>query len=165
MASQKSATDRGRIIGMVLMGCDLEIAAHTVGWSEQRLKKECDKNPQFAADLALREGSVELHHMKNVHKAGEDVKHWRASTWWLTRKSAERRERRLGRSIALDDLHVWVEEIIDTIWAEVTSAEDRDRLTLRLLQMLDRMDQEHTIEIAGRKEFEEVYGEASTSKS
>jgi hypothetical protein len=163
MKPEQAAKERGKILGMVIMGCDLEIAAHIVGWTTQQLEQERENNPEFAADLALREGSVELHHMKNVHKAGEDVKNWRASAWWIARKSAERREQRLGRSISLDDLHLWVEGIIEAIWTEVKSAEDRDRVMFHIFKLLDARDQEAAVEIAGRKEFDEAYGKTSTA--
>ena len=45
---------------------------------------------EFVANVRRAEASVELSHMRNVQQAAKDKKDWRASVWWLERRSPER---------------------------------------------------------------------------
>jgi hypothetical protein len=165
MNPETGALERGKILGMLFMGCDLEIAAQTVGWTEERLHEECKINIDFASEVALTQGKVELHHMRNVHKAGEDVKNWRASAWWLARRSAERRERKKDFAVTMEDLCLWIENIVEIAWAEVKAEEDRDRFTTRLLAVLNAQDRATAAAIVGKEDFDQVFGNASTTKA
>jgi hypothetical protein len=140
MTPEEAAMEQGKVLGMVFMGCDLDIAAHTVGWSEERLAEECQQGSQFAKELALREGSVELHHMRNVHKAAEDVKNWRASTWWLARRAAERRERKKGQAFTISEIQAFLEELVDLVFDAIAGEADRDRLIASLLATANEQD-------------------------
>jgi hypothetical protein len=148
--------ERGKIIGMVFMGCDLDIAAHTVGWTEEQLARECQTNAAFANDLALKEGMVELHHMRNVHKAAEDAKNWRASSWWLTQRAAERRERKKGLAFTNDEIQSFLEELVKLVFETIVSVEDRDRLIASLLATANEQDRRNLVTLIGEPALLEV---------
>jgi hypothetical protein len=159
MTSEQAATERGKILGMVFMGCEVDIAAHTVGWSEQRLADECHNYPEFAKELAEREGMVELHHMRNVHKAAEDVKNWRASSWWLTQRASERRRRKKGLAFTCDEILLFLEELVDIVFATIANDEDRDRLITRLLEKASEQDRRNLVNLIGEPALLEVLGD------
>ena len=48
------------------------------------------RDADFAAEVRRAEAPVELSHMRNVQNAAQDGKNWRASVWWLERRSPER---------------------------------------------------------------------------
>jgi hypothetical protein len=129
-----------RILGMVFFGCDREIAAHSVGWSKGQLRVELKADEQFSLELARNEGLAELHHMKLVHKATEDEKNWRAATWWLDRRSKDRKERAGKRVITPDEITEFVEELVEIVFAEVKGETDRDRLAVALFSAVNEED-------------------------
>jgi hypothetical protein len=131
---------KSRILGMVIVGCAREVAAHSVGWSEATLRRELETDEQFALDLARHEGLAELHHMKLVHKATEDEKNWRAATWWLDRRSKDRKERASKLVITSDEIAEFVEGLVELIFAEVKAEADRDRLAVALLSAVNEED-------------------------
>jgi hypothetical protein len=131
---------KSTILGMLAVGCPREVAAHCVGWSEKRLQTEMKQDEQFAHELARHEGGAELHHMKLVHKASKDEKNWRASTWWLDRRSRDRKDRANSRVVTTDELSEFVEDLIRIILAEVSVEVDRDRLAGMILSAVNEED-------------------------
>lgn len=149
MGSEATAMERGKILGMVFMGCDLEVAAHTVGWTKEQLDEERQNIPEFASELALNEGKVELHHMRNVHKAAEDVKNWRASAWWLARRAAQRRECKKGQAFTVSEIQSFLGELVDLVFSMIASEADRDRLIASLLAKANEQDRRIVVGMIG----------------
>jgi hypothetical protein len=160
MAEVQAATERGKILGMVYMGCDTKVAAQTVGWSEQRLADECQNNPEFATELAEREGLAELHHMRNVHKAAEDVRYWRASSWWLDKRTAERREGKTSFAYTVGEIQLFLEELVDLVFATVACETDRDRLVASLFAKASEQDRRNLVALVGEPVLLEVLAHA-----
>lgn len=156
MTLERAATERGKILGMAYMGCDVDAAAHTVGWSAQRLAEECQNNPEFAKELAEREGLAELHHMRNVHKAAEDTKYWRASSWWLEKRAAARRERKASHGFTIGEIQLFLEELVDLVFETIASEEDRDRLIASLLAKANEQDRRNLELLIGEPTLQEV---------
>lgn len=138
---------KSRVLGMVNMGCDRELAAHTVGWSPSQLRRELKNDEQFALELAKQEGIAELHHMKLVHKATEDEKNWRASTWWLAHRAAQRHTRRTTRGATIADIQEFIEELVDLMFEKITLDADRDQVVLALLQLSSEYDHDNVAEL------------------
>jgi hypothetical protein len=138
---------KSTILGMLAVGCPREVAAHCVGWSEKRLQTELKQDEQFAHELARHEGGAELHHMKLVHKATEDVNNWRAATWWLDRRARDRRDRASKRVITPDEMTEFIEGLVRTIITHVTVEADRERLANILLSTVNEEDRGNMAEL------------------
>lgn len=138
---------KSKLLGMVLTGCAREDAAHSVGWSERRLRSEVKADELFALELARSEGFAELHHMRLVHKAAEDEKNWRASTWWIDRRSKDRKERGSKRAVSTDELTEFVESLVHIILTDVTIEADRERLAGILLSTVNEDDHQNLAEL------------------
>lgn len=163
MTSEQSALERGKILGMVFMGCDVDVAANTVGWTAERLAEESRDNPEFAKELAERAGLVELHHMRNVHKAAEDAKYWRASAWWLSQRAAERRKRKSDGAFTTIEIQVLFDDLMDAVFDTVTMETDRDRLIGSLLKTASDLDRQKLVAMVGEPALLEALERAEDS--
>jgi hypothetical protein len=142
---------KSKILGMVFVGCSREAAADAVGWSESQLRAELKADEPFALDLAWHEGLAELHHMKLVHKATKDEKNWRASTWWLDRRSRSRKEKSSKRVITPSEITEFIEELIEITFVHVKAEEDRDRLAVGLLSAVNEEDRGNVAKLLKQK--------------
>lgn len=151
MARKQAAQekDKGRVLGMVFMGCDAEVAARSVGWTEKQFAEQLARDPVFAQDLALNEGNAELHHMKTVHTAAKEPKNWRASAWWIARRTARRRDDKLAGAISISAIQQFLEDLVDIVFQEVTDEECCDRLVARVLSMANQIDRENVSAMLG----------------
>jgi hypothetical protein len=145
--AEKFDKQKSKLLGMVLIGCAREAAAHTVGWSESQLRVELKTDEPFALELARSEGIAELHHMRAVKKATEDEKNWRASTWWLDRRSRDRKDRSNKRVVTSDELTEFVEDLVRIILTEITIEADRERLASILLSTVNEDDHDNLAEL------------------
>jgi hypothetical protein len=152
--AQEFDIEKSRVLGMVLVGCAREVAAHSVGWSEQQLRAELKADEQFALELVRNEGFAELHHMKLVRKATEDEKNWRASTWWLDRRAKDRKDRASKRVITPDEITDFIEEFVRTIITHVTVEADRERLANILLSTINEEDCGNVAELLRQMDLE-----------
>jgi hypothetical protein len=145
--ARENDLQKSRILAMVLVGSSREVAAHSVGWSETKLRHELENDREFALDLARHEGGAELHHMNLVHKVTKDEKNWRASTWWLDRRARDRRDRASNRVITTDEIAEFIEGLARTIHAIVTVEADRDHLVTTLLSTVNEEDRGNVAEL------------------
>ena len=162
MAANNLSPERakGKILGMVLMGCELEVATHAAGWTQQEFADECQRDPGFAHNLAHNEGLIELHHMQTVRKAADDTKYWRAAAWWLARKSAERLNRKRVQPLDAGELIRSIEMIIEILWRRVQHEDERILVVADMIALLNEVDQKQVQQIVGEKQFREVFGDA-----
>lgn len=114
------------------VGCDREIAARYLGCRPAELQEEVNADAQFARQLAQAEAGAELVHMKNLKVAAQEEKNWRASVWWLERRSPQRYGRRAADAVPAAQVQQFVEALAAIIAEEVREPEDRDRLLARL---------------------------------
>jgi len=117
---------------ILLIGCDHETASNYLGCTLGQLQNALKQDPQFAKQLARAEATPEFIHMRNLHNAAKDEKHWRVSVWWLERCAPERYARRSPDAISAAQLRQIIKELGDAIAGEVASRDDRQRLLTRL---------------------------------
>jgi len=117
---------------IVLIGCDRETASKYLGCTLGQLQGALRQDPQFAKQLARAEATPEFIHMRNLHNAAKDEKHWRVSVWWLERCAPERYARRNPDSISAAQLRQIIKQLANAIAGEVASRDDRQRLLARL---------------------------------
>ncbi len=120
---------------MISIGCDRETASKYLACVPQQLQHALKHDPQFAKQLARAEATPEFSHMRNLHNAAKDEKHWRASVWWLERCAPHRYARRAPEAVSVVQLKKIIQELADAIAGEVASQNDRQRLLSRLTEI------------------------------
>lgn len=123
------------------VGCDRDIAARYLGCTLDEFQAELARQPTFARDLAKAEAAAELVHMKNLKIAAEDEKNWRASVWWLERRSPERYGRRNPTAIPAGQLQSFLSEVAQVISDAVADSDQRAELLQRIESLARDTDQ------------------------
>ncbi|MEM8864187.1 MAG: hypothetical protein AAGF31_01420 [Planctomycetota bacterium] len=127
-----TAEQKREVCTIAAVGCDRQIAARYLGCTAAELEAAVQADGQFARDLAQAEAGAELVHMKNLKEAAQEEKNWRASVWWLERRSPDRYGRRDARAFTPIQVQRFVESLSTIIAEEVRQADDRERLLSRL---------------------------------
>jgi hypothetical protein len=135
-----SDEQKGRICGILSVGCDRQTAADFVGCSLSDIRLAIQRDAEFLSNVRRAEASVELSHMRNVQQAAQEKKDWKASIWWLECRSPERFARRSG-AVSVRQLKAFVSILIDTLSREVSNAEDRQRVMARMRQITESVEQ------------------------
>ena len=130
-----SDEQRRNICLLLSSGCDREAAAHFARCSKVDLQSEILSSPAFAADVRHAEAMSELAHIRNVQNATQDVKNWRASVWWLERRSPERFARREVGTITVQQLQDFIAQLASSVFDAIQNPDDRERLMERLDQL------------------------------
>jgi hypothetical protein len=140
-SSSFSDAQKREVCAILSVGCDRLAAAKFVGcsWAEIRAAMTADR--RFAADVRRAEAGAELTHMRNVQNAARDDKHWRASVWWLERRSPERYGRREANAVTPRQVERVMELLAGAVSEEVHDAADRERLLDRLLRITESLQQ------------------------
>jgi hypothetical protein len=131
---------KGRICGILSVGCDRQTAADFVGCSLADIRLAIQRDAEFLSNIRRAEASVELSHMRNVQQAAQEKKDWKASIWWLECRSPERFARRSG-AVGVRQLKAFVSILIDTLSHEVNNAADRQRVMARMRQITESVEQ------------------------
>jgi len=132
---------------IVLIGCDRETASNYLGCTLRQLQGALKRDPKFAKQLARAEATPEFIHMRNLHNAAKDEKHWRVSVWWLERCAPERYARRNPDAISAAQLRQIIKELADAIAGEVASQDDRQRLLTRLSKIAREVQDDQPLEV------------------
>lgn len=130
---------KGHIYACVSVGCDRSTACKVARCSTRQLRNELKQDTKFCEELLRLEGAAELHRMRTLHNAAGEEKNWRAATWWLEQKTKKRFSRRRAKQVTTVELQQYLGELVDLMFSEVTSDEDRDRVSARLLEMAHAM--------------------------
>ncbi|TWU30218.1 hypothetical protein [Bythopirellula polymerisocia] len=142
--TQINDSDKRALRTMLFVGCDREMAAKVLGWTAEKLRKALESDTEFANELLQAEGQAEFHHMRVLHNAAKDEKHWRVAAWWLERRAKRRYGRRSQRDLTDTQLEDFIENLARIIQSEVTQDEDRQRLLEKMAEFLRGESQEIT---------------------
>jgi hypothetical protein len=131
---------RSQFLAALTLGCEVEVAAELVSVPFAELQAERRRDPAFDAEIGSRIAHVELHHLRNLHSAAKETRHWRVSTWWLERRIPERYAppSRTGARDSEQKLLALAELIAHNVSDEATRAELLDELS-RLAQESDNL--------------------------
>lgn len=127
-----SDEQKGRICGVLAVGCDRITAANYVGCAVGDIGHTMEHDPSFAANLLRTEAATEVAHMRNVQKMAEDPKNWRASVWWLERRAPERYGPRGAGKLTLRQIGEFLDTVAEILCDEVSDNELRQRIMARL---------------------------------
>jgi hypothetical protein len=125
IAVELTDEQKGQVCGILSVGCDRQTAADYIGCSLADIRRTMQRDPQFLASVRRAEASVELNHMRNVQELASSKKDWRASVWWLERRSPERFARRSPGAVTARQLKAFVSILGDALKHEVHNAEIR----------------------------------------
>jgi hypothetical protein len=99
------------------------------------------QDAEFAAAVCRSEAGAELNHMRNIQQAAKDEKNWRASVWWLERRSPERYGPRGAGVVTARQIKAFVEILADVLREDVRDAEERQQILARLNTLAGSVDQ------------------------
>ena len=139
--SELTDEQKGQIYGILSVGCDRQTAAYFVGCSLADIRRAMQQDATFAAGVCRAEAGAELNHMRNVQQAAKDEKHWRASVWWLERRSPERFGPRGPGVVTARQLKAFVEILADVLREDVRDADERQQVLARLKMLASSADQ------------------------
>jgi hypothetical protein len=139
--SELTDEQKGQIYGILSVGCDRQTAAYFVGCSLADIRRAMEQDATFAAGVCRAEAGAELNHMRNVQQAAKDEKHWRASVWWLERRSPERFGPRGPGVVTARQLKAFVEILADVLREDVRDADERQQILARLNALGSSADQ------------------------
>ncbi len=143
-------TDRQRLTeaqkrelnSIVLLGCDRVTACRFLGIDPAHLRGQLVVDAAFAQQLQRAASTVEMHHMRCLHQASQDPKHWRVAQWWLERRAPDRYAARKPNAISHEQLDVLLDRIAKIILAEVSD----EGLAQRLLELFEQAAAPETFE-------------------
>jgi hypothetical protein len=138
---QLSDDQKHKICLYLSTGCDRETAAKLTHCAHWDMHYAMLRDTNFAADVRRAEGASELVHVRNVQNAAQDVKNWRASVWWLERRSPERYGKRDANTVTTRHLKAFVAQLVSVVVEELPDASDRQRIVDRFGQLLRELDQ------------------------
>ncbi len=133
---------KSQICGVLAVGCDRRTAADYIGCSLADIRRSMQQDAKFLADVCRVEAQVEVRHMSNVQEmATGEKRDWRASVWWLERRSPERFGRRTAGAITMPQLKAIIAILAESIASDVHDDGDRDRIRRRLKTIADSVEQ------------------------
>jgi hypothetical protein len=131
---------KGRIYGILAVGCDRQTAADYIGCSLADLRNMMQRDSAFAKDVRRAEAEIELKHMNIVQETARDKKEWRASVWWLERRSPERFGRRTAGAVTARQLKAYIAVLCDLLREGIPNDKERQTIIDRLNALADDVD-------------------------
>jgi len=132
---------QAQVCGILSVGCDRQTAADYLGCSLADIRQMMQHDSTFSDGVRRAEAGVELMHMRNVQELAKDKKDWRASVWWLERRSPERFGRRSAGVVTVRQLKAFAAILAEAVQEDVQCEEDRERLLARLSAITASVDQ------------------------
>jgi hypothetical protein len=135
-----SAEQKAQVYGILSVGCDRETAANFVGCSQTDIIRAMRSDPEFARTVRRTEAAAELSHMRTVHNAAKDEKNWRASVWWLERRSPERFGSRSAGTVTARHLKAFLTILGEGLNSDIHDAADHERVMSRFKEYQTLVD-------------------------
>lgn len=133
---------KAEIRGILGVGCDRQTAADYIGCTLADMRTAMQTDATFLAEVRHEEARIELKHMQNVHDLATGKKRdWKASVWWLERRSPERFGRRSAGVVTPPQLKAFLAIIVEVLKAEVKDVADCERVVGRLTSIAETVDQ------------------------
>jgi hypothetical protein len=107
---------RREVCAFIAGGCDLRDAARYVNCSVNTIRREADRNPEFAEQLRDSEAHVRLSPLRAMQRAM--ATHWRAAAWFLERTYPERFAKRTPGVFGAREARELMKEVLSIMRAE-----------------------------------------------
>jgi len=131
-----------KVCTVVKAGGDLATATGYAECDTRELVNTLDAIKHFAKEVRFAEATVELQHMTNVLKASnaKDGRYWRASVWWLERRSPERFARRPAGAITPTQLKQAIHTLNEMMLQKLESPADQQRINDSLTEIIGSIE-------------------------
>jgi hypothetical protein len=135
-----TAEQKGHIYGILSVGCDRQTAADYIGCSLTEFRNLMRHDAAFAKDVRRSEADAELKNMRNVQDVAREKKEWRASVWWLERRSPERFGRRTAGSVTARQLRGYLTLLAQMLNERLPDEKERQPFLDQLNKLSDEVD-------------------------
>ena len=129
------AVKKGQITAMVAVGCTRRVAAGFVGCCVGTIRNTAQRDAAFAIELRKAEAQPQVYHLRNIHQAAADARHWRAAAWVLERKYPDHFGVRRAKTVTVEQVRVAFEHFASIVCEEITDADCRRRVLGRLKRL------------------------------
>jgi hypothetical protein len=133
---------KAEILAILATGCGRRTAAYYVSCDPKTIYNTAKRNAEFAGKLARNEHYAEITHLNNLHRAGKDLRYWRASTWVLERLFPQKYGTRAHDAISPQQLTDLIERIAEMIVEEVPVAKYRKQILARFQILINQAKKE-----------------------
>lgn len=131
--------NRASILAILWTGGTPRLAARYVGCTVKTINKAIKEDPQFAAQAREKQESSEVAYLRNIRKAAEEAKYWRAAAWALERIDPQRYAGRQPDVVTFPQIRRLMVQLADVINAELPE-EHRDRILKRLTDICGSLE-------------------------
>jgi len=126
------AEKKGKILGVLAVGCSRRVAAAYVGCSVPTIRNTALRDPDFAKKLGRAENQAEISYLRQIQKAAEKEQYWRAAAWVLERRNPRDYALRNPDAITPDQLQDFLMQVAQAILGPVTDHKTRQQVMARL---------------------------------
>jgi hypothetical protein len=138
---QLSDEQKGRVCGVLSVGCDWTTAARIAGCSLADIRRALRDDAEFSKSVRRCEATAELNHIRTVQEAAKDAKNWRASVWWLERHAPDRFGPRRSGTVTARQLTAYIGVLADVLVGEEQTGASRAEILGRLKAFAESIDQ------------------------
>jgi hypothetical protein len=131
--------ERDEVLAILSAGCSRSAAARCVRCSLHMLKREIQKNPQFAEQVAKAEEGIELFYVSRIRSAAQEKQYWRAAAWALERRLPNRYGGKKQGILTTDQVQRFMAKCIQILVDELPSHQQRETIFNRLSEELEEI--------------------------
>jgi hypothetical protein len=136
------------VLAILTVGCSREAAARYVGCSPQTIRREIERDGQFAAEVARSEQQAEVYFVKSIRQAAQKEQYWRAAAWFLEHRRPEQFGKRSGDTVTRHQVNRILGQLAEIVIEEVSSVDCRKQILTRLQLLLDGLNSTSSVEEA-----------------
>jgi hypothetical protein len=118
------------ICALISAGCGLTEAAKYVRCTPITIRREAQRNPEFADRIRNAQMSAQLTPLQSLRKAS--ASHWRAAAWLLERIEPNRFVKRNPQMFTDKQWHALIKQLVQVIHQEIPDPAVRQRIVDRL---------------------------------
>ena len=118
------------VCALISVGAGYEAAARHVGCSTWTIRREAQRDEDFARRLRDAESAADMIPLQMLRKAAQT--HWRAAAWLLERISPDRFARPQAKSLSLDRVSTLLRDVADIVYEDCDDPEQIGRASQKL---------------------------------
>jgi hypothetical protein len=136
------ATQKEHVAAILGVGCSLRTAANYVSCSPETIRREMDRDPEFARKTQRAPRQCEIGYLQNLRLAASNERHWRAAAWALERLNREDFAARPPDAVTYGQIRRLLARMADVVVEEIDNEAKRQTI-LKRLEALGKEVREH----------------------